>query len=249
MLFRYIWVSEIAQLSPTLWDPMAIARQAPLSVEFSGQEYWSGLPFPSPFRRNRYIYSFQKPHIPLNLGEKSSNFIRETHIKSTLGLSVTNQLKISDGLSLIYFVGKTIGKQGFSYIANSSVKQSNPCETWLSNVYQYLKCIYLWPTNFTLWFYLCRYTSNGTKLQVIQWGIFSNGLLWLDRVVQTVKNLPAVRKTWVWSMGWEDLLATHYSILAWRIPWTEEPGWLQSTGSWLDMTEWPTHTFSVIAKG
>ena len=108
---------------------MAIARQAPLSVEFSGQEYWSGLPFPSPIRRNRYIYSFQKPHIPLNLGEKSSNFIRETHIKSTLGLSVTNQLKISDGLSLIYFVGKTIGKQGFSYIANSSVKQSNPCET------------------------------------------------------------------------------------------------------------------------
>ena len=43
-----------------------------------------------------------------------------------------------------------------------------------------------------------------------------------------VKNLPAVQETWVHSLGWEDLLekevATHPSILAWRIPWTEEPG-------------------------
>ena len=44
----------------------------------------------------------------------------------------------------------------------------------------------------------------------------------------TVKNLPAKRKTWVWSLGGEDPLekglATHSSILAWRIPWTEKPG-------------------------
>ena len=49
-------------------------------------------------------------------------------------------------------------------------------------------------------------------------------------VAQTVKNLPAMQKTQVWSMGWEDPLekgmATHSSILAWRIPWTEEPGGL-----------------------
>ena len=47
--------------------------------------------------------------------------------------------------------------------------------------------------------------------------------------------MPAVRKTQVQSLGQEDPLekgmATHYSILAWRIPWTEEPGGLQSTGS------------------
>ena len=52
---------------------------------------------------------------------------------------------------------------------------------------------------------------------------------------QSVKNLPAVQKTWVRSLGWEDPLekemATHSSILAWRIPWTEEPGRLQSMGS------------------
>ena len=51
-------------------------------------------------------------------------------------------------------------------------------------------------------------------------------------VAQMVKNLPAMQETWVQSLGWEDLLkegmATHSSILAWRIPWTEEPGGLQS---------------------
>ena len=45
-----------------------------------------------------------------------------------------------------------------------------------------------------------------------------------------VKNPPAMLETLVQFLGWEDLLekATHSSILAWRIPWTEEPGWLQS---------------------
>ena len=47
-------------------------------------------------------------------------------------------------------------------------------------------------------------------------------------VAQMVKNLPAMRETWVQSLGWENPLdegmATHSSIFAWRIPWTEEPG-------------------------
>ena len=50
---------------------------------------------------------------------------------------------------------------------------------------------------------------------------------WASLVTQTVKNMPAMRETWVQSLGWEDPLekgmATHCSILAWRIPWTEEP--------------------------
>ena len=54
-------------------------------------------------------------------------------------------------------------------------------------------------------------------------------------VTQMVKNLPAMQETQVQSLGWEDPLekgmATHSSILAWRIPWTEEPGGLQSMGS------------------
>ena len=54
-------------------------------------------------------------------------------------------------------------------------------------------------------------------------------------VAQAVKNLPAMWETWVQSPGWEDHLekemATHSSILAWKAPWTEEPGRLQSMGS------------------
>ena len=48
-----------------------------------------------------------------------------------------------------------------------------------------------------------------------------------------VKCLPTMQETWVQSLGWEDLgkeMATHSSILAWKIPWTEEPGRLESMG-------------------
>ena len=52
--------------------------------------------------------------------------------------------------------------------------------------------------------------------------------IWASLVAQRVKHLPAVLETWIRSLGWEDPLekemATHSSILAWRIPWTEEPG-------------------------
>ena len=53
-------------------------------------------------------------------------------------------------------------------------------------------------------------------------------------MAQKVKNLPAMQETWVRSLGLEDPLkkgmVTHSSILAWRIPWAEEPGRLQSMG-------------------
>ena len=58
---------------------------------------------------------------------------------------------------------------------------------------------------------------------------------WSSLVAQMVKNLPALQETWVQSLGQEHALekkmATHSNILAWRIPWTEEPGGLQSIES------------------
>ena len=58
---------------------------------------------------------------------------------------------------------------------------------------------------------------------------------WTSPAAQKVKNPPAMQETWVWSLGQRDPLeeglAAHSSILAWRIPWTEEPGGLQSMGS------------------
>ena len=57
---------------------------------------------------------------------------------------------------------------------------------------------------------------------------------WASLVAQMIKNLPTMSETWVQSLGWENPLqkgtATHSSILAWRIPWTEETGRLQSVG-------------------
>ena len=67
---------------------------------------------------------------------------------------------------------------------------------------------------------------------------------------QIAKLLPAVRETWVQSLGQEDPLgkemATHSSILAWRIPWTEKPGGLQSMGSqsWTHLSDF---TFSLLS--
>ena len=70
-------------------------------------------------------------------------------------------------------------------------------------------------------------------------------LFWLcTQLAQMVKRLPTMRETWVWSLGREDPLekemATHSSILAWKIPWTEDPGGLQSVGLQRVGHEWVT---------
>ena len=72
-----------------------------------------------------------------------------------------------------------------------------------------------------------RYTDDTT--------LMAESEIWLASLVaKRLKRLPAIRETWVRSLGQEYPLekemATHSSILAWRIPWTEEPGGLQSTG-------------------
>ena len=63
-----------------------------------------------------------------------------------------------------------------------------------------------------------------------------------NQLAQTVRNLPAVRETWIRSLGWEEPLekemATNSSIIAWRIPWTEGPGGYSPWGhKESDMTE------------
>ena len=77
--------------------------------------------------------------------------------------------------------------------------------------------------------FISTYTYQGVRKWQLWVGLFSPRA---SLVAQRVKNLPTVRETRVRSLGWEDPLekemATHSSILAWRIPWTEEPGKLQS---------------------
>ena len=71
-------------------------------------------------------------------------------------------------------------------------------------------------------------------------------------VAQTVKCLPTIQETWVRSLGQEDPLekemATHFSILAWKIPWTKEPGRLQSMGSQRVGHDWVTSLTYSLTK-
>ena len=89
---------------------------------------------------------------------------------------------------------------------------------------------------------MCLYQWGGCPRPPLLLPVFLIGTWW--RPVQTVKNLPAMQETWVQSLGWEDSLekgmATHSSILAWRIPRTEEPSRLKSPWGCKesDTTEW-----------
>ena len=103
------------------------------------------------------------------------------------------------------------------------------------------------------WAIVYRGGKSRTRLKQLSTHARSSKVLWSDTLVmwasleaQTIKNLPAMLETPVRSMGWEDPLekgmATYSSILAWRIPWTEEPCRLQSMGSQRTGHNWVTHT-------
>ena len=101
-------------------------------------------------------------------------------------------------------------------------------------------------------------------LSVVFFVLVRNLLSFLDRLItflpnfgaslvaQVIKSLPAMWETEVWSLGWEDLLqkemATHSSILAWKIPWTKEPRGLQSMGTQRIIHNWATNTHSKFWK-
>ena len=89
----------------------------------------------------------------------------------------------------------------------------------------------------TLWLSSKRIQITNISKDVEKWESLytvSGNVIWASLVAQSVKNLPAVQETRVRSLGWEDPLekemATHSSILAWKISCTEEPGGLQSMG-------------------
>ena len=88
-------------------------------------------------------------------------------------------------------------------------------------------------------------TGKGSKLGVFQFRPYA--LIRASLVAQMIKNLTAGQETWVQSLGREDPLekemATHFSILALRIPWTEEPGGLQSMGLQRVRHNWVTNTY------
>ena len=94
-------------------------------------------------------------------------------------------------------------------------------------------------------FYISKFYRSSIKICEFSAFSFLSSLLFLmcsigpgretSLVAQMVEHLPTIWETWVRFLGWEDPLekemATHSRTIAWRIPWTEEPGRLQSTGS------------------
>ena len=99
---------------------------------------------------------------------------------------------------------------------------------------------------------ICRSLIHFESIFYVMWsnGSISFFCMWLSSypgaslAAQIVKHLPTMRETRVWSLGWEDPLekemATHSSILTWKMPWTEEPGRLQSMGSQRVGHDWVT---------
>ena len=101
--------------------------------------------------------------------------------------------------------------------------------------------MYMWRTNWLSFGY--RYINKNTFNQ------FINSFTWRDPLVaQMAENLPAMQETQVQCLGWEDPLgmATHSSILAWRISWTEESGGLQSMSLQRVRHDWLTNTHTAI---
>ena len=118
---------------------------------------------------------------------------------------------------------------------------------------------WLWPCMFTYLFlavpglHCCAWSHWDEWLR---WGVPASpcsGFSCCFLVAQMVKRLPTMRGTQVWSLGWEDPLekamATHSSTLAWKIPWMEEPGRLQSMGLQRVGHDWATSLYLVAECG
>ena len=130
------------------------------------------------------------------------------------------------------------------YWPNNRLTDESPSKYYLNtSLYMWSLSIYLiYPLDFHIQLYIERaYKENHRWCTNIDTDIL---------VAQMVKNLPAMQETQVQSLAWEDPLekgmATHSSILAWRMPWTEEPGGLQSMGLQRVRHDWATDTTTVL---
>ena len=127
-------------------------------------------------------------------------------------------------------------------LSNAMIPSCQGCES--SFCPEYIPCICYLPIRIEkkifIYIYICRVRYNcGFKhlLGILEHILMNKEELQYNStslIVQMIKNLPAMWETQVWSLGWEDPLAeetaTHSNILAWRIPWTEEPAGLQVHG-------------------
>ena len=112
-------------------------------------------------------------------------------------------------------------------------------------LYRVVLCVYIWPL-LTFKYFIIHSIFWPLIFWFLDWNTFTVMHLLTSLVAQTVKPqcLPTMRETQLWSPGQEDPLekemATHSNTLAWKTPWTEECGRLQSMGSQRDGHDWAT---------
>ena len=180
--------SEVTQSCPTLCDPWTVAYQAPPSMGFSRQEYWSGLSFPSPG-------DLPNPGIK----PRSPTLQADTLTSAPPGIVCWYK-----------------GLDSLGFWCPWVVLEPKPSRHLGSTV-------------------LLKHFVHSIK-----WWGFPGG--------SVVKNPPAKQEMWIQSLGGEgpleEEMATHSSILAQGIPWTEEPGRIQSMGSQRVGHDWAINSFS-----
>ena len=179
------------RLFATTWT---VAYQAPPSMGFFRQEYWSGLPFPSP------------GDLP-NPGIKPGSPTLQADTLQSEPPGKTPWRRAWQPKNKIFIQSQNTFLQ-INYKRKGYFTVKKLCNTML-HIFRFYTYIHT---------HTHTHTHKGASL-----------------VAQMVNNPPAMQEAWVQSLGQEDPLekgmTTHSSILAWRIPWTEEPGGLQSTGS------------------
>ena len=135
-----------------------------------------------------------------------------------------------------------------SFGKSASYGSSLKCNVLLSHAaLKSLFCRWLLQLFGSLCWYLVSFGPHESKCPFLSLFFSKYCFLWASLVAEMVKNLPAVWETWVWSLGWEDPLeegmVTHFGVVAWRTPWTEEPGGLQSVGLQTAGLDWaPEHS-------
>ena len=181
------------------------------------------------FRISRWQYWHHKSTIEKHLGGEHGWNSWHTHHYSPLIHSHKTTLTHQYTLCSAYFLD-SICKSGFVFLLQNNLycRNSSICQSWAHHFGWRKEAVWVQflVREDLLSSSVCTHRSPPLPAQ----NFFFDPL-----VAQTVKSLPAMQQTQVWSLSWEDPMeremATHSSILAWKIPQMEEPGRLQSTGS------------------
>ena len=151
--------------------------------------------------------------------------------------------------TLVFLPGESPGTEEPGRLQSRGRKESDTTE-WLHFHFHFA---YTWKVAMLTTISPMPYSGTYIWMSCIYMYIYRHCQSWASLVAQMVKNPPAMRKTWVWCLGWEDSLgegmATHSSILAWRIPmdegtWQATVHGLQRVGH--DWTTKCTHTYRTL---